>query len=106
MGDKKDDLPELQPAALIASALTLTAALAWNEAAKTGIAAVVPGETGTFGATLAYAVAVTILVIVVLNIVRAVHNNFESIKSAFRDGPPAPAREDLITRRVWMQHCH
>lgn len=117
MSEKSDEIPELRPAAMLASALTLTAALAWNEAAKTGIAAVVPGKGGTFGATFAYAVVVTILVIIVLSVVRTVHKNFDAIKSAFSDGPayakkpsspqePYLQQEDLVPHYVHMMHCH
>lgn len=57
---------ELNIPTLIGGALTLTAALAWNEAAKTGIQSLYPQPTkDSFRAALAYAVIVTILIIVV-----------------------------------------
>lgn len=73
---EKEDDTSLNVTEMIVGALTLTAALAWNEAAKSGIASIVPGKKGTFQATLIYAVTVTILIIIILNIVRTVRNNF------------------------------
>lgn len=65
MASKKDGM-ELNIPTLIGGALTLTAALAWNEAAKTGIQSLYPQPTkDSFRAALAYAVIVTILIIVV-----------------------------------------
>lgn len=61
---------------LVVGALSLTAALAWNEAAKSGIASIVPGKKGTFQATLIYAMTVTVFVIIILSIVRKVRDNF------------------------------
>ncbi len=57
---------ELNIPTLVGGALTLTAAMAWNEAAKTGIQALDPQPTkDSFRAALIYAIVVTILIIVI-----------------------------------------
>ena len=63
---------EISLPAFIAGALTLTGALAWNEAAKTGIQSIYPEPTkGTFRATFIYALIVTLIIIVVFAVLRA-----------------------------------
>lgn len=59
--------------ALLTKALTLTAALAWNEAVKSGIQSLYPKSSqSSFQATALYAVVVTIIVIIVFNIMREI----------------------------------
>lgn len=63
---------ELDLPSVVAGALTLTAALAWSEAAKSGIQSLYPEPYGnSFHATLVYAVIVTILIIGMFYILRA-----------------------------------
>lgn len=65
-------MAELGPSAnlsaggLLFGAFSLTAALAWNEAAKAGIAAALPYKADTVAGLLAYAVFVTLLVVVLM----------------------------------------
>ena len=52
----------LDVAGLVSGALSLVAALAWNEAAKKGIAAAYPfSEKDSVKATFAYAITVTLI---------------------------------------------
>lgn len=58
---------------LIAGALSLTAALAWNEAAQTGVHHIVPAGSGkTFAGKLTYAILVTIIILAVFSGVKRV----------------------------------
>jgi hypothetical protein len=62
---------QIHVSTLVAGALTFTAALAWNEAAKTGIQSLYPQPTeGSFRATALYAIVVTILVVIVFTILQ------------------------------------
>lgn len=68
MADDADDAgdapSQLNLRSLVLGAFTLTAALAWNDAAQAGIEALYPKNfpKGTFRASLVYAVVVTALV--------------------------------------------
>lgn len=63
---------EVNISTLVAGALSLTAALAWNEAAKAGIQALYPQPTkNSFQAAMVYAIVVTIIVILVFTGLRA-----------------------------------
>lgn len=78
---------QLSVPSLVAGALTLTAALAWNEAAKAGMRALYPRPTkDSFAAMLAYAVIVTLVVLIVLVVARktsaAAHHHFTSRSAA------------------------
>ena len=76
---------------VVAGALTLTAALAWNEAAKAGIQSLYPGPDGlSFHATLVYAIVVTILIVIIFYIIRAVTRAAKRVKNGSMT--PAPAR--------------
>lgn len=57
-------MADISVGSMMAGALSLTAALAWNETAKTGIEAVLPQQGDTFKGLLVYAISVTILVII------------------------------------------
>ncbi len=62
---------ELDLGGLVTGAFSLVAALAWNEAAKKGITAAFPfNEKDSFKATLAYAVIVTLAIIVLFAVLR------------------------------------
>ena len=62
---------EVNTSSLVAGALTLTAALAWNEAAKAGIQTLYPQPTkGSFKAMLVYAVIVTLMIILVFHVIK------------------------------------
>ncbi len=64
---------ELDASALVGGALTLTAALAWNDAARKGIDLLYPKSPGaTFGASLTYAVVVTLLVAIIIFVFKGV----------------------------------
>jgi len=64
---------ELDLGGLVTGALSLVAALAWNEAAKKGITNAFPfNEKDSFKATLAYALIVTVLIVVLFGVLRLV----------------------------------
>ena len=55
---------DISPEAIVVGALTFTAGLAWNEAAKSGIRAALPEHSNNFWGQLVYAVMVTLLILV------------------------------------------
>lgn len=74
---------QLDASAVIASALTLTAALAWNEAAKNGIRELYPDPSGgSFRATLLYATVVTVLIVIIFAVMRTLGKVSRRMKGA------------------------
>lgn len=68
---------------VITGAVTLTAALAWNEAAKTGIETLYPQPTGkSFKASLMYALIVTIVVIVIFMVMKTIQTAAKAKKNS------------------------
>ncbi len=69
---------------VVAGALSLTAALAWNEAAKAGIDAIYPRpDEGSFLATLSYAVIVTILIVIIFYSLKAATSEVKKVGNVF-----------------------
>lgn len=64
----------------ILGALSLTAALAWNEAASSGIKSLVPAGKSTFSGQLIYAIIVTLVVILIAYIVHRVTRHLDGLK--------------------------
>lgn len=63
-----DGEPEINVGAMVTGAMTLAAALAWNESAKTIIRRVAGTQGDGVTASILYAVIVTLVVIVILKI--------------------------------------
>lgn len=87
---------------VIAGALILTAALAWNEAAKAGIQDLYPGpDGGSFHATLVYAVIVTIRVVIIFYTLRAATRVAKKVKnSSMTSAPPRPRTPRATKKRA------
>ena len=86
---------------VVAGALTLTAALAWNEAAKAGIQDLYPGpDGGSFHATLVYAVIVTILIVIIFYILRAATRVANNAKNGSMTSAPPGRFPDASCRET------
>jgi uncharacterized BrkB/YihY/UPF0761 family membrane protein len=86
---------EISLPALIGGALSLTAALAWNEAARAGIRAIFPHPTSrSFLAAILYAVVVTLLVVLIFLGLRSASRaiNGGSLAGSFQGRWCRPAR--------------
>jgi len=74
MAETRDKGPRISPEAIVIGALTFTAGLAWNEAAKAGITQLFPTHSETFWGQLVYALLVTVLVVLVARLVHVMGN--------------------------------
>ena len=84
---------------LILGALSLTAALAWNEAASSGIRAIVPAQKSTFAGQLIYAIIVTLVIIVVAYGVRRITDGLSTLKNEAE----AETKIPFMPGRAWRR---
>lgn len=84
------DVPEIA-----AGALTLTAALAWNEAAQSGVRRLAPTPTGdSFSGKFVYAIVVTIIIIVIAMGVKKATMVINGLPGNGPNRPSPPYTED------------
>lgn len=100
-GDNGQDQFNLR--STLIGALSLTAALSWNEAAKALIGSAVPPNTSSLFATLIYAGLVTVLIVVLIYTVNFVAfaelPKIADVAQAFQTKPPKQGSEAFDVMR-------